>query len=135
MATFRGDAGTIKSAAEGGSVLVVEEVIDFSVEESSGLVDTTAKGDAYTTHTAGRKTWSGSVSCHANTDATTQSVLTPGASIDLELYPEDSTTTGAIILSGTATVTSRSLESPGGDDTAKMSISFAGNGALSEAAV
>jgi hypothetical protein len=139
MATFRGDQGVIKSAVEGSTPAAVGEVLEFSVEESSGLVDTTSKGDSYSTHTAGRKTWSGSASCHSNRyvggAVTAQSYLTPGASIDVEFYPEDDATTGSIILSGTATVTSRSLDSPGGDDTGKVAFSFTGNGALTETAV
>lgn len=132
MATHLGKDGSFYADATGGTPAAVGEIVDFAVTAEAELVDTSAKGDTWRSHSAGLKSWSGTFTGHLDEADTKQVLLREGSSLDLELYPEG-TTAGFIKLSGTAIVGSVEYASPSGADTAKINVSFTGDGALTEA--
>jgi len=124
MATHIGNGGSVKITAA-----TVAEVLSWSLTENANVADDTVLGDASTSHIAGLKSWSGSVSCYWDeTDATGQEAMVVGASVALHLLP-DGATTGDIDFNGTATITS--IERSGANDAiVTANFSFQGNGDL-----
>ena len=124
MATHIGNSGSVKISAA-----TVAEVLSWSLTENANTADDTVLGDASTSHIAGLKSWSGSVSCYwDDTDATGQEAMVVGASVALHLLP-DGATTGDIDFNGTATIVS--IERSGANDTiVTANFNFTGNGDL-----
>ncbi len=129
MATHTGNEGVIKVGAN-----AVAEVVSFSLNTHSELVEDTAKGDTWRTYKATFKSWDGALTCHFDeTDTTGQNLLTEGAEITLDLYPGGETA-GYFHYSGSALVEEMTIDSPE-DGMVPFSINFKGNGALTQAAV
>lgn len=127
MATHWGNEGQVKFSTN-----TVAEITEFEFTESVAPVDDTAMGDSYKTHIAGSgiKEWSGSFTCHWDeTDTNGQVAATVGASVDLRLYPEGSTT-GDIYWSGTASIIERGQTVKMDGETIRCTFRFMGNGAL-----
>jgi hypothetical protein len=128
MTTYAGKEGVIQIGAN-----AVAEVKEFAVNTHAEVVDDTAKGDDWRTHKVTFKTWDGTLSCMwDDTDTNGQMACVEGASITVDLYP-GGTDSGRIHLTGTATITERTIESP--EELAMHNITFQGNGALTEEAV
>lgn len=124
MATHRGNDGTVKIGAN-----TLAEVTGFSLSETAQIIDDTAIGDAWDTHLVGSKSWSGEVTCWWDeTDTNGQVVLTIGASVTLNLYPEGADS-GDSYFSGTATV-EQIQRQVRRNQTVEVTFSFRGNGAL-----
>lgn len=129
MANHKGSEGTVKVGSN-----AVAEVRSWSIEESNSTMDDTVMGDSWATKKAGINSWSGSLDCFWDeTDATGQGALTTGSEVTLNLYPEGDTG-GDTYYTGSAIVTSVS-RSASHDGMVEASISFEGNGALTETTV
>lgn len=129
MATHTGNEGIIKIGAN-----AVAEVKAFALNIHSEVAEDSAKGDDWRTYKPGWKSWDGTLDCHWDeTDATGQGACVEGATISVDLYVGGEAS-GAIHFSGSALVTERTIESPE-DGIAPMSVTFQGNGALTEATV
>lgn len=128
MTTHHGNAGTLKAGAN-----AVGELKNWTIEESIETADDSAIGDVWKTHLVGQKKWNGDAEVHWDGSDTGQQALTIGASVTIAAYPEGASS-GDKYYTGTATVTkiSRKLTMT---DIVSMSISFEGNGALSEQTV
>lgn len=135
MATYTGDQGVFKLVTTGGTPAAVGEVRDFEITETAAAIDTSAKGDAWTTNTTGRKSWSvrGTMHMDAVSDAAQADVLA-GIKIDLEVLVEGSAS-GREELSGTALVTSVTRSSPEGDSVASFAFEASGDGTLTHGTV
>lgn len=129
MATHIGNDGQVKIGAN-----AVAEIVSFSLSESVNTADDSVLGDTSTSHIAGMKSWSGSVSCYWDeTNTTGQGAMTAGASVTLNLYPEGSTS-GDTYWTGTATITG--IERSVSNDTiVQANFTFTGNGALTSTTV
>lgn len=125
MATHTGVDGLIKVGAN-----TVAEMRDWSFTETAAVTDDTNQNDTWATHLPGLKSWSGSANAAWDeTDTTGQGALLVGASVSLVFHPEGATT-GDVIASGTATVTSVGVSVPNNAGLVTRSFSFTGNGAL-----
>jgi predicted secreted protein len=129
MATFKGKDGVVKSGAN-----AVAEVRSFTIEEKGENLDDSVMGDDWRTRLPFIKDWSGSVDVlFDDTDTNGQATLIAGASISLSLQMEGDTA-GDHKLSGTALITGRNITASY-DGLVEASISFEGNGALTEGTV
>jgi len=127
MATHTGSEGTVKVGAN-----TIAEIRSFSVEETSDTAEDTSMGDSYRTYKTTLKSWSGSVDVFWDeTDTTGQGALAVGSQVTMKFYPEGATT-GDIYLTGSAIVTSLSINSSF-DGLVESSIKVQGTGALSTA--
>lgn len=130
MTTYTGDDGVVKIGAN-----AVGEVLAFSITEEGGTIDDTAKGDTAETHKTGRTRWSGQIRCMLDPgDTNGQAAMTLHASVTINVY---ATGDGAGLeeLTGTATITSISRESPEGESVAIATFDFQGNGTLTHGTV
>ena len=129
MATTVGNDGTVKIGAN-----VIAEITAWSISETGETADDTVLGDSWHSHKHTLKGWEGNISCWWDeTDTNGQGVLTIGASVTGNFYPEGATG-GDTFRSGTMTVTGVALNvSLDGIITAEFSV--LGNGALVEANV
>jgi len=113
------------------------EVVSFDIDRSSDLIKTNTPTlgtpDPWATHSAGEKSWSGTLTCVFDFADTAQLALDINATVALELYPLGETT-GDIKLSGDAIVNSAPISNSLGD-TVQATFSYQGTGALTEAAV
>jgi len=124
MANHIGNSGIVKISTN-----TVAEVISFSLSENVNTADDFVLGDTWQTHTAGTKSWSGSVQCYWDeTDTNGQEAMTVGASVELHLIPEGSGT-GNIDFNGTATIMTieRSVQN---DNIVTATFTFKGDGTL-----
>jgi hypothetical protein len=124
MSTHWGNEGQVKVGA-----VPVAEVTKFSLNIKVTPIEDNSMGDTWDTHIAnsGRSNWSGSLDCHWDeTDTTGQGALVVGASVGLNLYFEGSTT-GDKYYTGTATITSLSINSAM-EGTISSTFDFMGNG-------
>lgn len=129
MATHAGNEGSVYIGAN-----QVAEVRSYQVEESMGTTDDTTMGDTAATHLTTQSSWTAQTDVlWDETDTNGQGVLTIGASVTLNLYPEGNSS-GDTYKTGTATVTSFSI-SASYDGLVEASVSFQGNGALSTTTV
>jgi len=129
MATLTGNNGTVKVGAN-----AIAEIRSFSVDETADTIESTAMGDTYRTFEASLKSWNGSVDVFFDdTDTNGQVALTVGSSVTVNFQVEGSTT-GDHLLSGTALVTSRTINSSF-DGLVEASLSLQGDGALTEGTV
>jgi len=129
MTTHTGKDGVVKISTN-----EVAEVTDFTVTETADTVEDHAKGDSWKTHQHTFKSWTGEVSCHWDpSDTNGQEALTIGESVSLNLFPDDDQS-GDRQISGTATVTGITTESPL-EGLCSARFSFQGNGALTKSNV
>lgn len=128
MATFVGNGGTVLAGSD-----AIGELRSYSVEETVETIDDSVIGDSYQTHKGGLKSWSGSADVYFDDGDTAQQALTVGASLIISFQMEGDGA-GAHKLSGTATVDTRSI-SAAFDNMVEASITFTGNGALTEGTV
>ena len=129
MATFTGNGGTVKVGSD-----VIAEIRSFSVDETMDTIEDSAMGDTYRTFKSSLKSWSGSVDVFFDdTDTSGQGALTVGTSATVNFQMEGDTT-GAHLLSGTALVTGRTINSSF-DGMVEASLTLQGTGALTESTV
>lgn len=129
MATHTGSEGTVKVGSD-----AIAEIRSFSIEETADTLEDTTMGDTARTYKSSLTSFTGSVDVlWDETDSTGQGALTIGAEVTLNMYPEGDTS-GDTYLTGTAIVTSRSINSTF-DGLVEMSISVQGTGALTTTTV
>lgn len=128
MTTFVGNGGTVLAGSN-----AIGGLRSYSVEETTETIDDSVIGSTYQTHKGGLKSWSGSADVYFDDGDTAQQALTVGASLVLS-FEMEGTASGAHKLSGTVTVASRSI-SAAFDNMVEASITFTGNGALTEGTV
>jgi len=129
MATFTGSGGTVKV----GSVEVAE-IRSFSIDEQMDTLEDTAMGDQSRTFKASLKSFTGSIDVFFDdTDSSGQGSLTVGSSVTVNFQMEG-TSTGDHLLTGTALVTGRTINSSF-DGMVEASLSLQGSGALTETTV
>jgi hypothetical protein len=121
MATYKGDGGLMKVGTT-----TVGEVLSWSVDQQSDVIEDTAMGDTAKTFVAGLTSWTGS--CEAIlSDADTGQLLLDNGSTQTALdFFFDSTTSA---YKGNAIVTGISSSASIGD-MIKVSLSFQGTGAI-----
>lgn len=130
MATHTGSEGTVRVGAT-DSIL---EIRSYSVEETADTAEDTTMGDAYRTHKATLKSWSGSVDVFWDElDTTGQGALVVGSEVSVRFMPEG-TTTGDIYLTGSAIVTGKTVTGSF-DGMVESTITLQGTGALTSATV
>ncbi len=121
MATYKGDGGLLKVGTT-----TVGEVLGWSVEQQTDVIEDTAMGDTAKTFVAGLTSWTGSCEAILSDSDAGQLLLDNGSSqTDLDFY-FDSTTSA---YKGNAIVTNISSSASIGD-MMKVSITFQGTGAL-----
>ncbi len=129
MSNHVGNEGQLKIGAN-----AVGELRGFDITEEIGTVDDTVMGDDWETHKTNHKKWSGSANVlWDEADTTGQGACTVGASVTLNGYPEGSTS-GDTYLTGTATVTKRTITSTH-NGLVEMAIEYLGNGPLTTTTV
>jgi predicted secreted protein len=129
MATFKGKDGVVKVGSNS-----MAEVRGWSVEETAETIDDTVMGDDDATHLVTINRWTGSCDVlFDDTDTNGQVAATVGASISVSFQMEGDTA-GDHKLSGTATVTSRSISAQH-DGIVEATLQLEGNGALTEGTV
>lgn len=129
MATLKGNDGTVKVGSA-----AIAEIRSFSVDETMDTIEDTSMGDTYRTFKTSLKSWSGSVDIFFDdTDTTGQGALTVGSEVTVNFQIEGDTT-GDHLLSGTALVTGRTVNSSF-DGLVEASLTLQGTGALTEGTV
>lgn len=129
MPTHSGHEGLVTVAAN-----TIAELIGWSYDESAEVIEDTELSDTAKTFIAGQTSWTASCECHLDeTDTNGQVALSIGASVTLFFYHEGNTS-GDEYKTGTGIITGRSV-SGGGGDTAKISFSVQGTGALADGTV
>jgi predicted secreted protein len=134
MTTYIGNAGVVKTAADGGSVAAVTEVTNFTIESTADTIDCSAMGSLNRVYKAGMQTFTGTIDVQYDPADAEQERLEVGASIDFELYPQGTTESGTEdknYYSGSAIVNSRNISTPV-DGMVTMSVAFQGSGALTK---
>lgn len=129
MAVHTGSEGTVKVGAN-----AVAEIRSYSIEQQGDTLDTTVMGDTARTRVASLTSWSGSMDVlWDETDTTGQGALDVGSEVTLNVYPEGDTT-GDTYLTGSAIVTGKTITGSH-DGLVEASVTFEGNGALTESTV
>jgi predicted secreted protein len=129
MATFAGSAGVILVGSN-----ALAEVRSYSIDETMDTLEDTAMGDTTRTFKASLKQFSGSADVFFDdTDSNGQTALSVGSTATLSILMEGNSS-GKHKLSGSIIVTGRTI-SANFDGMVEGSISFTGNGALTEATV
>lgn len=124
MAVHHGKNGKVKLGSN-----AVGHVNKWSINQTIDTADTTAMGSAAQTHIVGIPGWSGSADCHYDpADTNGQAELSIGDSVAIGFY-SDGDATGKKYFSGTATVTTISIDVDM-KSVVKASFNFMGNGAL-----
>jgi hypothetical protein len=123
MATYKGDGGVIKI---GSTPVTIGEILSWTVEQQSDVIEDTAMGDTAKTFVAGLTSWTGSCEAILSDSDTGQVLLDNGSTQTALDFFFDSTTSA---YKGNAIVTSISSSASVGD-MIKVSISFQGTGAL-----
>jgi len=121
MATYKGDGGLMKVGST-----TVGEVLSWSVDQQSDVIEDTAMGDTAKTFVAGLTSWTGSCEAILSDSDTGQLLLDNGSTQTALDFYFDSTTSA---YKGAAIVTGISSSASIGD-MIKVSLSFQGNGAL-----
>lgn len=136
MAILTGNNGVVKlDASVGGSVAVIANVRNFSVELTRDTIETTTMGVDVRTYLTGLSSWSGSADIYFDPAASTGTVATHAvlnptsgtvgsATLSVELYLAD--TAGKF--SGEVIITGMTVNSTM-DGMVEASISFQGSGA------
>ena len=129
MATLKGNSGTVKVGSD-----AVAEIRSFSINETMDTIESTSMGDTYRTFETSLKAFDGSIDVFFDdTDTSGQGALTVGSSVTVNFQVEGDTT-GDHLLSGTALVTGRTINSSF-DGLVEASLSIQGTGALTEGTV
>lgn len=128
MATFKGNEGVLKIGSN-----TIGEIISYSIEESTEVIDDTSMGDTSRTFVSSLKSFTGSCEVHFDDTDSGQLDVQNGEAGTISVQMEGDTT-GDHKLSGAIIVTGRTI-SGSIDDTVKASITFQGNGALTEGTV
>ena len=124
MATTKGSAGVVKVGSN-----TIAEVTDFSFEENSSEIETTALGDSARSFVSDLIGWSGTINCFWDPSETKgPQAMSTGASISLALYPQgadssDNYASGTAIFQGIS-------RSNGIGSIVTASFSFKGSGGL-----
>jgi len=126
MATFSGNAGVVRISTNN-----IAEVRGFSVETTGDTNDDSVMGDSWRTFKPSLKSWSGSCDVlFDDTDTNGQTACVIGGAVTVSFLMEG-TTGGSHRLTGSAIVTGKSINSTH-DGLVEASLSFQGNGALTE---
>jgi hypothetical protein len=132
--TIKGSEGSLKVGNDNTDEVELAQVKSYSLTESADTAETTVMGGydgttntSYKSFTATLKSWEGSCDIIYNHDDFSNALLTAGADIYLELYPQESDTTNKY--SGDAVVTSFEITADTGD-LVQATVNFQGNGAL-----
>ena len=84
MTTYTGNSGVVRIDSNN-----IGEVVSFDINEAADRVEDTALGDTNRTYKAGLQDVSGTITCHWDPgDTTGQDLMTPGASVNLVLWPQ-----------------------------------------------
>lgn len=130
MGFYRGQDGTI---TVGGTAPT--EIRSFSVTTSADPIESMSKGQKWKATKSGHIGWSGTASFNLDY-ADAKQVDLREAIIDedevaLVLFPAGNGE-GMLRLTGNAVITEHQIESPEGSSSVTMTVSFVGNGALTE---
>ena len=129
MATFAGSAGVILVGSN-----ALAEVRSYSIDETMDTLEDTAMGDTTRSFKPSLKNFTGSADVFFDdTDANGQVALAVGSTATLSFLMEGNSS-GKHKMSGSILVTGRTI-SASFDGIVEASISFQGNGALTEATV
>lgn len=129
MATHKGSEGTFHTGSN-----AIAEIRSFTIEETADTLDDTSMGDTARTRLPSLTSFSGSVDVlWDETDTNGQVSLTIGSTATINAYPEGNTS-GDTYYTGAVIVTGRNITSSY-DGLVEMSITFEGNGALTESTV
>ena len=123
MANHLGREGVVKLSST-----TVGELRNYSLAQSSDVVEDSTIGDTFRTRKATMKTWSVSGDLYWDLTDAGQVLLTIGSSVTVNLYPMG--TTSATYYSGGGIVTKYDV-SAAFDGMVEGSISIEGNGTLS----
>jgi len=142
MATYRGCAGKVRIKAIGatGATVAVGELRNWSFTETGERIDASAMGDCTKKFVAGAKETSGNIDCFLDLANTQQNLLTVGAEVVLEIYPNGDGTTKPYYKTGNtagngATIVSRAPDGGGVDGIVSVSFGFAVNGSFTTTSV
>jgi hypothetical protein len=132
MATHIGSEGVVRIGAN-----AVGEVTAFSLSIDSELIPQKKLGDTFESYKAGTRSWKGEVTCHwdegdTNGQAAIEDAILGGTSVTLNLYPEGATT-GDYYYTGTAFLSSMSVDISDNDSTVTAKYSFTGSGSVAGA--
>lgn len=126
MANHHGTEGTVKVGSN-----AVAELRSWEISEQGRPTDSSALDDAWDTHSAVTKSWTGRATAFWDeTDTNGQGALTVNASATMNFYPEGATS-GDVYYAGTATVT-EIIRRADRDSMVEVEFGFTGNGALTE---
>lgn len=123
MANHLGREGVVKLSST-----TIGELRNYSLAQSSDVVEDSTIGDIFRTRKATMKTWSVSGDLYWDLNDAGQVLLTIGSSVTVNLYPQG--TTSATYYSGGGIVTKYDV-SAAFDGMVEGSISIEGNGTLS----
>jgi len=123
MANHLGREGVVKLSST-----TIGELRNYSLAQSSDVVEDSTIGDVFRTRKATMKTWSVSGDLYWDLNDAGQVLLTIGSSVTVNLYPQG--TTSATYYSGGGIVTKYDV-SAAFDGMVEGSISIEGNGTLS----
>jgi len=123
MANHLGREGVVKLSST-----TIGELRNYSLAQSSDVVEDSTIGDVFRTRKATMKTWSVSGDLYWDLNDAGQVLLTIGSSVTVNLYPQG--TTAATYYSGGGIVTKYDV-SAAFDGMVEGSISIEGNGTLS----
>lgn len=123
MANHLGREGVVKLSST-----TIGELRNYSLAQSSDVVEDSTIGDTFRTRKATLKTWSVSGDVYWDLTDAGQVLLVPGTSVTVNLYPQG--TTSATYYSGGGIVTKYDV-SAAFDGMVEGSISIEGNGTLS----
>ena len=125
MATFKGNAGTVKIGSD-----AIAELRSFSIEASSATAETTTMGSAVATHVATITSWTGSCDVFYDpTDTAGQVALQPGNTVTLKFTPSDTSAGTDVHYEGSVIVTGHN-RTASFDGIVEASLSFQGTGPL-----
>ena len=133
MATIYGNNGEIKISST-----AVGEVKSWSLTISRDTIEDTSMGDVAKTFVYGKSSASGTIEVHFDDDDSAQGTLRDavinGTTVALDLFTNDSSTTGTDYYSLTALITSQDV-SVEMDSIESRTYNFTSNGAVSKSAV
>jgi len=125
MAIHKGSEGVVKVGTS-----TIAEVLEWSLNQSADVIETTNLAAAARTYVAGKPGASGSISCHWDeTDTAGQGAMTPASTVVLNLFPEGDVS-GDTTASCSAVITSIDYASGGGDGIVSASFNFTVSGAV-----
>lgn len=133
MATIYGNNGEIKISST-----AVGEVKSWSLTISRDTIEDTSMGDVAKTFVYGKSSASGTIEVHFDDDDSAQGTLRDavinGTTVALDLFTNDSSTTGTDYYSLTALITSQDV-SVEMDSIESRTYNFSATGAVSKSAV